>query len=105
MEKAKSSIKSLVSLVLILGSLFTLAFLQMEERRENYEVLKLNRELKKAMELRRSLEIKRLNALRPQKIENEMKNKGALNHAESGQIIHLPAFGSPLTTTMAGVGQ
>lgn len=106
METARSSIRSLISLILIIGTLFTVAFLQMEERRENYEVFKLNRDLKKAIELRRSLEIRRLNALRPQKIEKEIKNRAGFNRAESDQIIHLPTYGSPLNaTTMAGVGQ
>lgn len=63
----------------------------MEERRENYHILQLNRDLKKTMELRRSLEVKRLNALRPQKIEKEIQSRTAFNQADSGQIIHLPS--------------
>ncbi|MEY4616434.1 MAG: hypothetical protein RJB66_1394 [Pseudomonadota bacterium] len=105
METARSSIRSLISLILVIGTLFTVAFLQMEERRENYEVLKLNRDLKKAIESRRSLEIQRLTALRPQKIEKELKNRANFNRAGSDQIIHLPTYGSPLNAaTMAGVG-
>jgi hypothetical protein len=63
----------------------------MEERRHNYQVLKLNRELKKTMELRRNLEVKRLSALRPQKIEKEIQSRTAFIQAESDQIIHLPS--------------
>lgn len=67
-----------------------IAFLQMEERHQSYEILKNNRELKKIIEFRRSLEVKRLKALRPQKIEKEIQTKTTLNQAQSDQIIHLP---------------
>lgn len=90
MESPKSSIRSLISLTLIITSLFSVAFLQMEERRQSYAVLKLNRELKKNIEQRRGLEVKLLNALRPQKIEREVQSRTVLNQAESKQIIHLP---------------
>ncbi len=98
-ENTTSSYRSLISLVIIIGSLFSLAFLQMEERRQSYHVLKLNRELKKTMETRRSLEVKRLNALRPQKIEKEIQTRTALNHASSEQIIHLPSI--PVSTSVS----
>lgn len=86
---ARSSIKSLISLILILSSLFSMAFLQMEERRQSYYLLQLNKELKSMIENRRNLEIKRLNALRPQKIEKEIQSRTALNQAQSEQIIHM----------------
>lgn len=62
----------------------------MEERRQSYQLLKLNRDLKKIIETRRNLEVKRLKALRPQKIEKEIQSRTALNQAHSEQIIHLP---------------
>jgi hypothetical protein len=95
-EASNNSIKSLISLIFFLSTLFALAFLQMEERRQNYHILKLNRDLKKIMESRRSLEVKRLNALRPQKIEKEMQNRPALVQAGSEQIIHLPSISANL---------
>ncbi len=73
----------------------------MEERRQNYQVLKLNRELKQAMELRRSLEVKRLSALRPQKIEKEIQSRTAFIQAETDQIIHLPSTGPHVTAGAA----
>lgn len=88
---SKNSIKSFVSLILILSSLFAIAFLQMEERRQGYYLLQLNKELKTKMEARRVLEIQRLQALRPQKIEKEIQARTALNQAHSDQIIHLPS--------------
>ena len=88
-ENSRSSIKSLISLILILSSLFSMAFLQMEERRQSYYLLQLNKELKSMIENRRNLEIKRLNALRPQKIEKEIQSRTALNQAQSEQIIHM----------------
>ncbi len=89
---SKNSIKSLISLTLILSSLFAIAFLQMEERRQSYHLLQLNKDLKAKIEARRNLEIKRLNALRPQKIEKEIQERTALNQAQSDQIIHMPSL-------------
>lgn len=102
METTKSSVKSLVSLVLIIGSLFSLAFLQMEERRQSYEVLRLNRDLKKTMEKRRNLEVKRLNALRPQKIEKEIQGRTEFGQAQSEQIIYLPTYSAQFSVPSLG---
>lgn len=98
---SKSSIKSLISLILILSSLFAIAFLQMEERRQSYHLLQLNKDLKTKIEARRNLEVRRLNALRPQKIEKEIQQRTALNHAQSEQIIHMP---NPIPPSYPGVG-
>lgn len=83
----------------MLSSLFAIAFLQMEERRQSYDLLHLNKELKTKIEARRNLEIKRLNALRPQKIEKEIQERTALNQAQSDQIIHMP---SPIPLSLSG---
>lgn len=98
---SKSSIKSLISLILILSSLFAIAFLQMEERRQSYHLLQLNKDLKTKIEARRNLEVQRLNALRPQKIEKEIQERTALNHAQSEQIIHMP---NPISQAYSEVG-
>jgi hypothetical protein len=71
----------------------------MEERRQNYQVLKLNRDLKKIIERRRSLEVKRLKALRPQKIEKDVLNRSELTQAQSGQIIYLPSYSANLAVS------
>jgi hypothetical protein len=82
-------IKPLVSIVIFIFSLFTLVFLQMEERRLNYELLKLNKELKKTLEARRFQEIKLAKATRPERIEREIQFKTAFTDPRESQIIHM----------------
>lgn len=88
-ETYPSTYKSLISLLIVFISLFIVAFFHLEERRQGYGILKLNRELKARVEKRRLLEIKRLKALRPQKIEKEIQAKTDFNPAGFHQIIHL----------------
>jgi hypothetical protein len=73
----------------------------MEELRQSYYLMQLNKDLKKKIEARRSLEIKRLNALRPQKIEKEIQARTALNQAQSDQIIHMP---NPILNSISNNG-
>lgn len=77
------------SIIIIISTLFTLVFLQMEERRIGYEILKLNKELKTTTEKRRLLSIKMAQISRPQQIENIAKEKGSLLKADHSQIINL----------------
>lgn len=82
-------VKPLVSILLFIFALFSLVFLQMEERRLNYELLKLNKELKKTLEVRRFQEIKLAKATRPERIEKEIQLKTALADPRESQIIHM----------------
>lgn len=97
MDNSSLSHRSLLSLVLILGTLFLAAFVKMEGRRLSYELLILNRELKKTVETRRILELKKLSALRPQKIEKEIQSRTAYSQADASQIVHLPNSNSSLS--------
>lgn len=82
-------VKPLLSIVIFIFSLFSLVFLQMEERRLNYELLKLNKEFKKTLEARRFQEIKLAKAIRPERIEREVQLKTALADPRESQIIHM----------------
>jgi hypothetical protein len=82
-------VKPLVSILIFIFSLFSLVFLQMEERRLNYELLKLNKELKRALESRRVQEIKLAKATRPERIEKEIQMTTALVDPRESQIIHM----------------
>lgn len=82
-------VKPLVSIVIFIFSLFSLVFLQMEERRLNYELLKLNKEFKQSLEARRFQEIKLAKATRPERIEREVQLKTALVSPGESQIIHM----------------
>lgn len=89
------ALKPFISLVMIIMTLFALVFLQMEERRMGYTVLKLNREHKKVIDMKRAknIELARLN--RPQLLESVAQKKLTLQKVQSSQIIHLSGVTAP----------
>lgn len=82
-------LKPFLSVLFIVGTLFTLVFLKMEERRMSYVVLKLTREYKKSTEIQKQKEIQLAKLTRPQFIESMAKEKLTLKRATPAQIIHL----------------
>lgn len=81
--------KPLLSIFIFVFSLFTVVFLQMEERRLNYELLKLNKEMKKTLEKRRIEEVTLARATRPERIEKEVQMKTAFADPSLAQIVHM----------------
>ncbi len=73
----------------MIASLFTVVFFQMEERRMNYELLKLNKELKLTLEKRRLEEISLAKFSRPERIEKEIRVRTAFSDPSLTQIIHM----------------
>jgi hypothetical protein len=84
------------SVLIIIGTFFSLVFLQMEERRLGYSVLKLSREYKKIYEEKHVKEIQLVKITRPQLLEHMAQSKFTLKKVQADQIIHLS--GSTLTT-------
>jgi hypothetical protein len=82
-------LKPFLSVIFIIGTLFTLVFLKMEERRMSYVVLKQTREYKKVSELHKLKEIQLAKLTRPEFVESIAKEKFTLKRATSAQIIHL----------------
>lgn len=82
-------LRPFLSIFFIVGTLFSLVFLKMEERRMSYVVLKQTREYKKAAEIQKQKEIQLAKLTRPQFIENIAKEKFTLKRATAAQIIHL----------------
>ncbi len=91
-------LKPFVSVVFIISTLFFLVFLQMEERRMGYEILKVTRVQKKMMEERRIKEMQLAKLTRPQQVERMATSKLTLRKIQASQIIHLsgaqPSFRS-----------
>ncbi len=89
---SKENIKQLrpfFSVLLIIFTLFTIVFLQMEERRMGYSVLKLTREYKKQNEEKRMREIQLAKVTRPQLLDYMAQSKFTLKKVQANQIIHL----------------
>lgn len=83
------NIKPFLSVLIIICSLFTVVFLQMEERRIGYQVLKLTRDFKKTSELKRTKEIALAKVTRPQLLESMAHSKFTLKKVQANQIVHL----------------
>lgn len=89
---SKENIKQLrpfFSVLLVIFTLFSIVFLQMEERRMGYSVLKLTREIKKVNEDKRTREIQLAKITRPQLLDRVAQSKFTLKKVQANQIIHL----------------
>ncbi|MNJ99793.1 hypothetical protein D3C87_175740 [compost metagenome] len=82
-------LKPFLSVLIIIATLFSIVFLQMEERRMGYSVLKLTREFKKVQEEKRTKEISLAKITRPQLLESMAQQKFTLKKIQANQIIHL----------------
>lgn len=82
-------LKPFLSVLIIIATLFSIVFLQMEERRMGYSVLKLTREFKKVQEEKRVKEITLAKVTRPQLLESMAQQKFTLKKIQANQIIHL----------------
>jgi hypothetical protein len=82
-------LKPFFSILLIISTLFSIVFLQMEERRIGYSVLKLTRQHKKVLEEKRTKEISLAKVTRPQLLESVAQQKFTLKKVQANQIIHL----------------
>lgn len=82
-------LKPFLSVLIIIATLFSIVFLQMEERRMGYSVLRLTREFKKVQEEKRVKEITLAKVTRPQLLESMAQQKFTLKKIQANQIIHL----------------
>lgn len=67
----------------------SVVFLQMEERRIGYAILKLNKEHRKVIEEKRVKTMQLAKLTRPQHIERVAESKLTLRKIQNSQIIHL----------------
>lgn len=91
-----AQLKPFLSVLTICVTLFSIVFLQMEERRMGYAILKLTREQKSGIEKSREKTIQLARVLRPQQIEKTAQSKFGVRPVQAHQIIHLT--GAPLTS-------
>lgn len=84
-----AKLKPFLSICIIISTLFALVFMQMEERRIGYSLLKLSREQKEIIEQKRVKSMKLAKLTRPQQVEKFVQNRSTLKKMSSSQIIHL----------------
>ncbi|MBX3016735.1 MAG: hypothetical protein KF767_02510 [Bdellovibrionaceae bacterium] len=97
-EKAQlewNELKPVLSIAIVIATLLGLVFLQMEERRLGYSILKMSRAYKAKVDERRALEIRLAQATRLEKLENMALNRLTLKRAQSHQVIYLNDAGQP----------
>lgn len=95
-------LKPFFSILIAIFTLFSIVFLQMEERRMGYSVLKLTREHKKVWEEKRTKEISLAKITRPQLLDSVAQQKFTLKKVQANQIIHLTG---PLASEMNTVAE
>ncbi|MFZ4404423.1 MAG: histidine kinase [Pseudobdellovibrionaceae bacterium] len=86
--------KPMLSVLILIFTLFAIVFMQMEERRLGYVVLKLNREHKQVSNELRVLQIQIAQLTRPQLLDKFVRRKLTLQKVKSEQIIHLSSIKS-----------
>lgn len=85
--------KPFFSVLLIVTTLLCIVFLQMEERRRGYALLKLRHEHKQLLDDKREREIQLAKVTRPQLLEHIAQSKFTLKKVQANQIIHLSGEG------------
>lgn len=93
MNRVPKTIRPFLSVVFIITMLFTIVFLQMEERRAGYVLLKLTREQRSLLDEKREREIQLAKFSRPQFVEQVAQRRLTLKKVSAAQIIHLPGEG------------
>ena len=88
-RKDVGQLRPFLSLVLIIGTLFVLAFLQMESRRLGYVVLKQSREFKTMQDRMRAKSVQFARVTRPERVRDLAMHRLTMTDAKKGQIIHM----------------
>ncbi|MBL7544918.1 MAG: cell division protein FtsL [Bdellovibrionaceae bacterium] len=88
-KKNRKDIKPFLSIVIMICTLFFIAFLHMEERRLGYQIYYLSQQNKKIEIERKVKEIELARLAIPSQIMSFAKNKLTLRSPELNQIIHL----------------
>ena len=89
--------KPIASILIITATLLGIVFLQMEERRMGYSILKLTREQRQIIEEKRIKAIELAKLRRPQNIESMAQKKMSLRRVSAQQIIHITGSDSVIS--------
>lgn len=89
LKRHRKDINPFLSIVILIVTLFLIAFLHMEERRLGYQIYYLARQNKKIEIERKIKEIELARLAIPSQIMSFAKNRLTLRNPELNQIIHL----------------
>ena len=82
-------LKPVLSILIIIFSLFLMVFLQMEVRRLGYMVWKQGRDYKVVLDEKRTLAAEYAKITRPARLQEVAVSRLTLGQAKAGQIIHM----------------
>jgi hypothetical protein len=80
-------LKPVLSVSIVILTLFGVVFLQMEERRLGYSLLKVTRDYRRVLETKKNKEIQLAKVSRPQFVQKMASARFTLKKAEADQII------------------
>lgn len=84
-----AELRPFLSILIIIGFLFSIVFLKMEIRRIGYEDLKLARDEKRLRDFQRQQKINLAKVTRPDRLQKVAESKLTLKKADSNQIIQM----------------
>lgn len=84
-----NEVKPLLSVLIVVSTLFSIVFIKMEDRRMGYTVLRATHEYKKMSDHYRLQSIELARVMRPERIRSFARSKLTLDEAKMGQIIHM----------------
>lgn len=96
--------KPFISVLLIVTTMLSLVFLQMEERRLGYVILKLEKEQRVLLNQKRMKEVTLAKLTRPQHVESLALKHLTLKRAQPHQVIHMSPSPSRLPAVIAQQG-
>lgn len=89
MNSLWTELKPFISVVMLIGTLFSSVLLKMEVRRAGYSVLRATKELQQLKDKNRLLAMEYARLTRPDHIKKYAIDRLTLNDARNGQIIQL----------------
>ncbi len=89
MKEKNTDFRAFLSVLLIIGALFSIVFCKMEVRRMGYEVWKITKQAKRLEDNKRSMSMEFAKLTRPERVEKYAQKYLALHRAEKKQIIQM----------------
>ena len=93
---SSESFAPFVSVMIIIGFLFSLVFCKMEVRRMGYSVLKLSQQERQMRDHERQAMVHLAKITRPERLQAVAQNRLTLKRPEAGQIIQMTGQGIAL---------
>lgn len=92
-QQQVQTIKPFISVLLVMGFLFGIAFIKMENRRLGYSFMKLVQKEKKMRNQQREMAVELARVTRPERVQKLASQRLPMKKAGQGQIIQMTGSG------------